>query len=583
MNRAGLSHSMGLNDVYVTDVGKVVFKCYTAHEDASSVTLYYTNKYLNMYELDSVHSIEMVKIASTGEKDVYEVELEIDTLSIRYFFGIRDFQDVVVFYTEEGIQDIYSEDIQAMFDVSQVARNQEVFDIPKWMKEGIVYQIFPERFNRTKSVNEAIEGLDSWYGPVRFNSKLGGTLKGITQKMAYIQSLGATILYLNPIFESRSNHKYDTKDYYEIDPDFGSKEDFKELIREAHLYGMKVVIDGVFNHCGTDFWAFKDVELYGEASEYKDWFYIREYPINRGYKDGKRTMPSYETFGYFGGMPKLNLSNESLKKYVLDVSAYWMNEFEIDGWRLDAADEISHDFWRIFRKHVKQINPEVGIIGEIWYDSTNWLLGDQYDSVMNYKFRKPVTDFVAHRKISASTLNERLQFTRASYKKPVHLGLWNLLGSHDTDRILTLCDENKSKTRLAILLQYTLQGNPVIYYGDEVGMSGANDPDCRRGMYWDESLQDLEVLAYYRKLSTIRKNNPVLIYGEYHCVYVNDERGIIAFKRTYKEQDLLIVINNGEKEFDCVNELDIMKGKFDLLAEQVFNGKLPSYSGVVLQ
>jgi len=601
MNKAGLNHTMSMNDVYSLEQGRMVFKISTAKSDMKNVWLYYVDKFLKIHGLTEMDHTLMTKIGTTGEKDYFETIIDVDVISLRYFFKVEDYDGNICYYCDKDIYDEEPKDPVTMFDVPQQAREEEIFDIPLWMKEGIVYQVFPDRFYRGNDFIEHKKDVKygSWDKAVKWDSILGGSLKGVTEKLGYLEELGVTIIYLNPIFMSPSNHKYDTTDYFEIDPSFGNKEDFKELIERAHSKKMKIVIDGVFNHCGFQFFAFQDVVKKEKESRYKDWFHIYSFPIDTGYRKGRRNeKPSYDTFGYHSGMPKLNMGNSKVREYIFKLTDYWTREFNIDGWRLDASDEISFDFWKAFRKHIKDINPEIGIIGEIWYDATNWLLGDQYDSVMNYKFRTPIVDFIAENSISASTFNNHLQFTRARYKRPTQLGLWNLIDSHDTPRFLTLCQEDIRKLRLAITLQFTLQGSPVIYYGDEIGMIGNQDPDCRRGMIWDKDRQNAKLLEFYKHLIKLRKANPVLVYGEYKMIYIDDELSLLIYSRYTESDEIIVVINNSDTEVD-INKLETYriwsddrkiislvgnKDSDSMMRDDVFNnGIIKAYTSVIFR
>lgn len=585
MNRAGLCHDLGMNFVYSLSEGHMVFKLATAKGDIKNASIMYTDKYLHSYGKAGMVTQPMKFIGTSGEKDYYEVVVELDVICVKYLFKVEDYQGEVVYYCDKDIYDEEPKELVAMFDSPQEAREEEIFNIPKWMEDGIVYQIFPDRFNRGSDFVDKDE-FDPWDDKVGNRSMLGGSLKGISEKLDYLKDLGINVVYLNPIFMSPSNHKYDTTDYFEIDPNFGTKADFKELIDKAHLMGMKVVIDGVFNHCGTQFFAFQDVVKRENESRYKDWFHIYSFPIDSGYReDGNHQRPSYDTFGYYGGMPKLNMKNPEVRDYIFNLSDYWTKEFGIDGWRLDASDEVSFDFWRAFRSHIKRIDPEVGIIGEIWYDATTWLLGDQYDSVMNYKFRTPVVDFIGKRRISASKFNNHIQFTRTRYKKPTHLGLWNLIDSHDTARFLSLCKEDKRLLKLAVGLQFSMQGNPVIYYGDEVGMFGGDDPDCRKPMVWDVEKQDLDLLNYYKQLIKIRKTEPVLIHGEYEKILVDDDKNFIMFRRFTENEEMYMILNNSEESV-LLSELEftnqdiketILRGK-DLISQKDISNEIKPFT-----
>ncbi|TWD94527.1 alpha amylase catalytic subunit [Neobacillus bataviensis] len=294
----------------------------------------------------------------------------------------------------------------------------------------------------------------------------GGDLEGIIENINHLVKLGVTGIYFTPIFKAVTNHKYDTIDYMEIDPHFGDKFTFKELVEVCHKNGIRVMLDAVFNHSGFYFNAFQDVLEKQEKSNYKDWFHLREFPV-QAFPE-----PNYDTFAFTHMMPKLNTEHPEVKEYLLHVAKYWIEEFDIDGWRLDVANEVDHEFWRAFRKTVKAIKPDAYILGEIWHDSMPWLQGYQFDAVMNYPFTNTSLDFFAKDKINAEEFAQQLTKVLTSYPKNVNEVAFNLLGSHDTPRVLTVCDENIDKLKLLFLFQLSFIGTPCIYYGRRNRING---------------------------------------------------------------------------------------------------------------
>ncbi len=576
---------MDMDYAYALDQGKLIFKLKTAKDDLSQVLIYYTDKYLHGYGLSDVESMIMDKVGTYGQHDYYEVELDIRVIALRYFFQVKDKEGKIGFLGDYGFMDAFIEDPEKMYVIAQQSKEEDGFVIPDWMNHALIYQIFPERFYRGKERLNNHEYQD-WDSQVRWDSRLGGSIAGIREKLAYIKELGVTVIYLNPIFLSPSNHKYDTTDYFEIDPSFGTKEEFKALVDEIHNLGMYLVIDGVFNHCGYDFFAFQDVVHKGAESRYADWFTIHSFPVKFGRdKNGKPMKPNYETFGYYGGMPKLNMKSQEVRDYIFKLTRYWTETFGIDGWRLDASDEVSYDFWRAFRKHVKSISDQVGLIGEIWYDASTWLQGDQYDSVMNYKFRNPVLDFIGLKKTKASIFGRDIQYSRCIYNRIVQPGLWNLIGSHDTARFLTLCNADERRLKLAVMIQMTMTGSPVIYYGDEVGMTGGDDPGCRMGMVWDKEKQNLDLLHYYKELIGLFKKEEALHKGTFSLLFCDDTKGLILYLKSYMDQRIIVAINNGDKIVD-LSEADKSLVR-ELSNGQVLSGpgamKIGPYEGAIIK
>ena len=445
-----------------------------------------------------------------------------------------------------------------------------MFEVPDWAANKVVYQIFPSRFAASQPVDKKL-----WYkAPITPMDDLHGDLRGIIDHLDHIQDLGIDVIYMTPSFKSDSCHKYDTIDYYEIDPSFGTKEDLKELVQKAHDRGMKVVMDAVFNHTGKEFFAFKDILEKGEKSKYLDWYYIDELPLKGKWGE----IPNFLCFGYYGGMPKLNLKNPEVEKYITDVACYWIRECDIDGWRLDVGDEISHFFWKRFRRAIKAVKKDMLIIGEIWHYAGDFLEGDEWDTVMNYPFYLNLIDLLADEKISVSQFVQNLGYLKGRLHKKCYPLMWNLIDSHDTARFLHLCKDNKKKQHLAAAFQLLLPGMPMIYYGDEYAMPGANDPDCRRGMYWDEEYQDKEMFEWYKRLLQVRKAHTCIVEGELVEAITRDEDETIVLIRKNGEETIALIFNcsNHTKEFKEYAQ------KQDLLTEKVFDGKVEALDAAVI-
>lgn len=332
----------------------------------------------------------------------------------------------------------------------------------------------------------------------------------------------------------------------EIDPQFGDKATFKKLIEMCHERGIKVMLDAVFNHSGFYFPPFQDVIEKNEKSAYKDWFHIHNFPVST------IEPASYDTFSYVPSMPKLNTENRDVKTYLLNVAKYWIEEFDIDGWRLDVANEVDHHFWREFRSVVKKIKPDVYILGEIWHDSMPWLNGDQFDAVMNYPLTNAITAYFAKNEITTTEFIHSVTSIVNLYPETVNEVQFNLLGSHDTPRILTLSQNNKAKVKLQMLVQFTMAGTPCIYYGDEISMTGEQDPGCRECMIWDESKQDSNMFSFTTKLIALRKQHNLLRTNEnFLFLETPDDENVIFYRKKDRNGEIIVLINhnNFEKEF----------------------------------
>jgi glycosidase len=517
MELSAIFHDMSKRYCFALKKGEIAIRIKTKKNDVSKVIIHTKDKYLDIHGIETEQEFLMQKVASDTINDYYEIALTIDVICLRYFFELVDFEGQTVFY---GNYEFYSEKITSrdkMYDCPQNLREEEEFLIPEWAPNKIVYQIFPSRFATTKDVP-----CDVWYKtPITHKDNLQGNLRGIINHLDHIKELGVDLIYMTPIFMSDSSHKYDTIDYYKIDPSFGTEEDLKELVQKAHSMGIKVMLDAVFNHTSPKFFAFDDVKKNEEKSKYLDWYYIDGFPLK--FKYGEK--PNFKTFAYYGGMPKLNLSNPEVADYFINVGKYWVQNCNIDGWRLDVGDEVIHAFWKRFRTEIRKINPQALIVGEIWHFAGDFLEGDEWDTVMNYPFFGAVRDFVATEQITATKFLEKLGFLRGTLNPKVYPILWNLIDSHDTNRFLHCCKECKQKQKLASAIQLLFPGMPMLYYGDEFGMMGAHDPDCRRGMVWDEKYQDKDMFEWYKNLIQIRKEFLCITEGTTIHTETDDEKG----------------------------------------------------------
>ncbi|WP_147804381.1 alpha-glycosidase [Alkalicoccus halolimnae] len=420
---------------------------------------------------------------------------------------------------------------------------------PEWVKDAVFYQIFPERFaSGDPSLTPAhAEPWTSESIPTRTNF-FGGDLQGVIDNLDYLEELGITCIYFTPFFEAYSNHKYDTIDYLKVDPQFGDNETARKLVEAAHERGIRVMLDAVFNHSGYYFPPFQDVLKHGEKSRFSKWFHTRELPLS--------TNPlNYHTFGFVAEMPKLNTENPEVKAYLLEAARYWVEDIGVDGWRLDVANEVDHRFWREFRDTVKQANPDAYILGEIWHNSQAWLMGDQFDAVMNYPVTNSILDFFIKDEIDAESFMSRLDATLIAYPKQANEVAFNLLDSHDTPRLLTIAEGSKQRMKLAVLFQLTYTGAPCIYYGDEIGMEGGPDPGCRKPMIWEERYQDQDLFAFYQTLISLRRNHRALRDGTFRFLSAEKQEKFIAYERTDEFNRFVIVINSSlNKQTVTLNE-----------------------------
>lgn len=405
--------------------------------------------------------------------------------------------------------------------------------IPDWVKDAIFYQIFPERFRNGDPANDP-PGTEPWGTAPTRDSFLGGDLEGVIEGLDYVANLGCNALYLTPVFKAATSHKYDTYDYFQIDPHFGDDAAFDRLVREVKKRGMRLVLDGVFNHCGVGFAPFKDVLEKGERSPYRDWFMPYGYPL-------RPELPNYATCGGVGWLPRLNARNPEVEAFVHEVVLHWLGR-GIDGWRMDVPYEVETSFWRRLRQAVKARYPEAYLVAEEWRDPWPFLQGDTFDGAMHYRLRDLLFDFFLKNALAADSFARALTLLRERLPEGSEWGMLTLLGSHDTPRVLTECGGDREAVQLLFTFLLTYPGAPMLYYGDENGMEGGNDPDCRRPMVWEPERWKPEVRAAVRQLLALRRAHLVLRRGAFEVAYAEDR--VFAFYRVLGGERALVVLNN---------------------------------------
>jgi cyclomaltodextrinase len=417
---------------------------------------------------------------------------------------------------------------------------------PDWVRDAVFYEIFPDRFDNGDATIDP-PGVADWAKdlPTRDNF-FGGDIAGMSRRLPYLQELGVTALYLTPIFAAGTNHRYDTHDYLQVDPALGDNANLQGFVRDAHAHGIRVVVDGVFNHVGDGFWAFRDVVALGEQSRYRDWFLVRRFPIS--------TNPlTYQTCGGAAYLPKLNTKNPEVIDYLLNVATFWLDAADIDGWRLDVPWKVPTDFWRRFRAHVKQTKPDAYLLGEAW-----WSWGEQlqvFDGLMNYQLGARLLDFCLFQDMDAEDLAIETDLILRDCEGQLML---NLLGSHDTPRLFTRADGDEARVRLALIALFTFPGTPMVYYGDEVGLEGGDDPDCRRPMQWNQRQWRTSIRQTVRELAWLRRQNASLRRGAWELLLAFNR--VLAYRRVYDSDEVLVVLNGGGEQRDLVIDLPVDAG-----------------------
>ena len=500
-------------------------------------------------KLNGIFTIDKYKFEKENIYFYYFKSIEGENLQVKYYGKSYDCGECVEYH---DINDINKYQIT-------VSKKTET---PTWFKEGILYHIFVDRFNKTGKINNPKKNsfiYANWEDtPMYIKNKEnevirwdfhGGNLKGIISKLNYLKSLGISVIYLSPIFESQSNHKYDTGDYKTIDPMFGDEEIFKELIYKAGKKGINIILDGVFSHTGDDSIYFNKYGNYdslgayqSENSKYYSWYNFKDYPNE------------YDCWWGVKSLPNVNETENSYIDYIISnkdsVIKKWMN-YGVKGWRLDVADELPSTFIEALKKETLNIDDESVIIGEVWEDASNkisyderrkYFLGDQLNGVTGYVFKNIVVEFLKGN-INSQDVYKSFMTIKENYPREAFKSNLNLLGTHDTRRILTELNEDKNLLKLAVFIQMTFEGVPYIYYGDEAGLIGEKDPDNRRTYPWEN--EDKDILNFYKKMIKERKNNKLLSNGETKFLKLSNQN-IFGYIRYIKNNKVLILINRSD-------------------------------------
>ena len=495
MNKQVIFHLSESPYSYPTSQDTFFFRLRMAKEDKDlKVTVYYGNKFF----LREMKQPAVMKPARTDENFVYfEAEVKLNDNRVGYVFEIEE-DGHIYYYNEAGLLDSYDyhDCYKDYFEYSSV-HPEDIGDSPAWCKNAVFYQIFPDRFRMGDKHKDTSYITMGWYDKPTPRDFAGGDLRGIIESLDYLKSLGINAIYLTPIFKSNSNHKYDTLDYFQIDPHFGSLDDFKELVKKAHEHGIRLVLDAVFNHMSFFAPQFQDAIKNGKKSPYWNWFYIHGDEV-----DPKK--PNYWTFSNGRYMPKINVTNPETEAYLNSIVFRYL-ELGIDGWRFDVGDEISHSYWRQLRTKVKARYPEALLLGEHWHNAHSFLRGDEFDGVMNYPVTYAIYDYLIYRRFSAQKEADTLNRLYTNYRIQATMACLNLLDSHDTHRFLNLANQNVDILECAIAVLFFVPGMSCLYYGTEIPMDGAFDPDCRRGFPYEEAIKGSPHQDLIKQLIEIRK------------------------------------------------------------------------------
>ena len=514
----------------------IYFSLETLHDDVDSATLDVNGSMYNM-----------TRIVIDQYTDMFRTEFHPASSTFNYKFLLQNGKTQV----EVGSSGIATSSNFFFFDFA--SSSVRILSVPKWSQGAIVYEIFPERFWDGNPSNNA-SGTLQWGGTPTNDDFFGGDLRGIIDHVGYLKSLGVNVLYTTPIFEAPSNHKYDTENYMEIDPHFGTLQTFEELVSDLNGNGIHWILDGVFNHTGTRFFAFQNLLMEQQNSPYKDWYFILKYPVveKPGY---------YRTFEEYASLPKLNVMNPDVQKYLKGVIDYWTAK-GISGWRIDSANVIANQFLVELYGWIHDVNPDSLDVAEIWTNTSEWFDEGAFNSVMNYLFQNAAYSFILYGSGAKSFLNSTNSYLN-TYPPQLWNSLWNLIDSQDTPRALTAANGKMDRMMALVGLQMTFPGAPMIYYGDEIGMTGGNDPLNRGCMIWDKSKWNMELFDWYNLMIKIHEENPALRYGTY--IPLIADRDILGFERSYEGQNIYIFINGGNSVESVTPELP--SGNFENLVD----------------
>ena len=550
MELSAIIHRSAWTDAYAVDKDTVVLNLRTG-KDITAVNLICEDPFTFGISGDISWVGECVPMELKRELkhcNIWSAKVSPRYKRLQYYFEIFCGEEKLLmmeddFYTEESL---HASGRWKQYFKFPWLNESDVITVPQWVEDTIWYQIMPDRFCRSGATPCRMP-LKDWEDreTVSGGDFYGGDLRGIIEKLPYLKELGITGIYLLPLFLSDTNHKYNTFDYETIDPDFGTEEDMRELVEKAHSLGIHVMVDAVFNHSGTEFFAWKDVWEKGEDSEYFDWFCINQRPFERihgSLRDGR-----FYGFAFLDLMPKLNTNNRAVADYFAKICRHWVEDWKVDGIRFDVGNEVSHSFLKKLNGVLKAVNPELFLLGEIWHDSVQWLQGDEYDSVMNYPFFASMHNFWVDGNADSRDFMYAMNRVYSLYPEQVNRCAFNFLDTHDTMRALNRCGgKDAFYQQLAVLM--TMPGTACIYYGTEVAMPGGHDPDCRRTMPWreierggfDEEIAEMRALIALRNENPQTKGTEIIWHHDAACPR------LVCYERPGDEGSVFVYLNGGE-------------------------------------
>lgn len=544
----------------------------------------------------------MANWASDGRHHHWSVSVD-GAESFDYSLALKTSRGEAVYVTNAGIAGAIER-----LDRWTYEPERAVIDVPDWMKGSVIYQIYPERFANGDPSLTPEPSADWGSEPDNYRWQ-GGDLIGVRQRLDHLDSLGVRCIYLNPVFWAPSTHNYDAFDFRTVDPGFGGNDALADLVDAAHAREIRVILDASFNHVHPRFFAFEDIRRNGAASEFADWFVVHDHPVRVLYRphlevtdryrwylermealtglpvevveddDGPSAQPTFDAWYGVPTMPRVNLHNAEARAYFLDTARFWLEEFDIDGYRMDVTRYVDPDFWDDFRRTCKAANRDAYLLCEIFGDATPWLDGARFDATMNYTFRQLALDFFATQTVDATSLAAGITRMLAMYARPVSDVNQNLLGSHDVPRFLTEASGDTTALLLATVMQFTLPGAPGLYYGDEVGMEGGEDPGQRGAFPWHEPDAWLtSQLQAVQQLSTLRRESDALTNGDWRLVEAAGR--MIAYRRIGERDSVITVINDATTPASVdVSATQVLWGDATVKADRII---VPPRSAAIL-
>ena len=574
-----------------------------------------------LLEDSEFRSIELKLYAETKRFNYWRAHVDLRSNIAKFSFAAQTDENINIYFGTSGVANFISPAEKWSLDVDSFKRHT----IPDWFFGGVMYQIFPEKFKNSNPKLNPENVLDWGTKPTRLGFQ-GGDLYGVIEKLDYIKKLGVNIIYLNPIFLSGSVHKYDTWDHFKVDDNFGGDEALTLLIESAHAMNMKVILDCSLNHVHPRHFAFQDLIQNGPDSKYKEWFTVFDYHIRLKYRphlysqtykvgwdgneeqykeyldktfsetkvpveifedDGPICEPTYKSWWGVPDMPKVNYSSTEARKWALQVTEHWIKNFDIDGWRMDVAKEIDTSFWREFREIAKKTKKDILLLSEIFGDTSQWLQGDMFDGTMNYSFRENMIDFFANKNMKPDEFSESLAHLYSMYSFEAITSCQNLLSSHDVKRFLNRCEKIEDVYG-AIFFQATFPGIASIYYGDEIGLDGGDEPNNREPFPWnDDSNWNIHLQEITSSLMNLKNSNSILKYGTFELI--PSSQGVVIFRRVLQKESLICIFNRDSLVEDFkissqAHSVEKIYGEFDIKLEnkEILITKLLPNAGIII-